>query len=179
MNRNIVLLGSLWLGVVLMSIWIGGTVYQMIVIVPLWTASLPESLRSFMHSTDWGRTVLRFFGPPFMLARLTAIVIALVAGWHSPRHRAPLSVALISYSFIVAFTLLYIYPINTTILAGGVSTVEDTRVILQRFNLADQFRFVIGCVCFLALLWAFRLAVPTAHYQSDATLTHDPPSRSR
>src|SRR5476649_2052120 len=118
MNREMVLLWSLWLAVILMAIWIGGTIYQMLVIVPLWTASLPESLRLFTQGTDFTRTVLRFFGPPFMVARLTPIVVALAAGWRSPRHRAALLVALISYVFVVAFTLLYIYPINATVLAA-------------------------------------------------------------
>jgi hypothetical protein len=49
MNRGVVLLVSLWIAVILNAIWIGGTVYQMIVIVPLWTASLPE-FAEFVHA---------------------------------------------------------------------------------------------------------------------------------
>ncbi len=160
MNRGTVLLVSLWIAVILMAIWIGGTVYQMTVIVPLWTASLPESLSSFMHGTDFGRTVLNFFGLNFGPLGLVALVVALAAGWRSPTHRAALLVALTSYLFIIAFTVLYIYPTLPTILAGGASTVEETRIVLHRFILADRFRFVIGFGTFLALLWAFRLPYP-------------------
>jgi hypothetical protein len=157
MSRGVVLLVSLWLAVILTTIWIGGTVYQMVVIVPLWTSSLPESLSSFMHGTNFGRTVLNFFGLNFGPARLVAIVVAFAAGWRSPRHRTALGIALGSYLFVVAFTVIYIAPLLPTILAGGASTVEETRSILDRFILADRVRFVVGCGTFAALLWAFRL----------------------
>src|SRR5438477_7872761 len=156
MNRAVVLIASLWIAILLMAIWIGGTVYQMIVIVPLWTASLPESLSSFMHGTDFGHTVFNFFGLGGPV-RPVAIAVALAAGWRSPRHRTALLVALISYLFHIAFTALYIYPMLPTILAGGASTVEETRIVLHRFILADRFRLVVGCGTFVALLWAFRL----------------------
>jgi hypothetical protein len=160
MSRGVVLLVSLWIAVILMAIWLGGTVYQMVVIVPLWTDSLPESLSSFMHGTNFGHAVLNFFGSYLGPLRLVAIIVALVAGWRSPKHRAALRVAVASYLFIIALTVLYIYTMLPTILAGGASTVEETRLILERFILADRFRFVVGCGTFFAPLWAFRLPYP-------------------
>jgi hypothetical protein len=160
MNRGVILLVSLWIAVILMAIWIGGTVYQMLVIVPLWTASLPESLSSFMRGTDFSHTVLNFFGSRFGLPRLVAIAVALAAGWRSPKHRAALLGVVTSQLFIIAFSVLFIYPILPAIVAGGASNVEETRDILHRFILLDRFRFVVGCGTFLALLWAFQLPYP-------------------
>jgi Domain of unknown function (DUF1772) len=163
MTRDSTLLWSLWLAVIFMALWVGGTLYQMLVIVPLWTASLPESLRSFL-GTDYVHTVLHFFGPPFIAARTAPMVAALVAGWRSAPHRRALSVALGCWLFVIGFTLLYIYPLNDTLFVVGSAQPGDveTRDLLRRWILADQFRFGIGCVSFIALLWAFRLPLPGA-----------------
>lgn len=163
MTRENALFWSLWLSVVLVALWVGGTLYQMLVIVPLWTASPPESLRVFL-GTGYIHTVVRFFGPPFIAARTVALVIALAAGWRSAPYRAALSVALGCWLFVVGFTLLYIYPINDTLFVVGPSQPGDveTRELLSRWILADRFRFAVGCVSFIALLWAFRLPLPGA-----------------
>ena len=51
-TRNRILLISLWLSVIALTTWVGGTLYQMLVIVPLWNASPPESVRAFFQGTD-------------------------------------------------------------------------------------------------------------------------------
>ncbi len=83
-------------------------------------------------------------------------------GGKSPRHRASLLVAFSTFVFVVGFTLLYICPINATIFAADTGTAQETRAVLDRFIFADEFRFVVGCVSFGALLWAFRLPSPGA-----------------
>ena len=161
MTRENALLWSLWLAGIFVALWVGGTLYQMLVIVPIWTASPPESLRSFLR-TDYVHMVLRFFGPPFIAARTVPMVVALAAGWRSAPHRRALVVALGCWLFVVGFTLLYIYHLNDTLFALGPSQPGDveTRELLGRWILADRFRFGVGCVCFIALLWAFRLPLP-------------------
>jgi hypothetical protein len=151
----------LWLSVIAQSTWIGGTLYQMLVIVPIWSAALPESARAFFQDTAYNQTVFRFFGPPFMLARLLPVVAALVAGWYLPRHRAALLVAVTCLVLAVIFTFVYIYPINAVLFAqaGGSHSPEEIRVMAQHWILADRLRFVVGVVAFLAILWAFRLPV--------------------
>ena len=96
--RGRLLVAFLWLSVIALSTWVGGTLYQMLVIVPLWNASPPESVRAFFRGTDYKRTILHFFGPPFMLVRMLPLVAALLAGWHSPRHRAPLLLAVACFA---------------------------------------------------------------------------------
>jgi hypothetical protein len=106
--------------------------------------------------------VLRFFGPPFIVARTLTMVVALIAGWKSAPHRIALSVALGCWLFVIGFTLLYIYPINDLLFATGMSRPGDdeTLTLLRRWILADRFRFAVGCVSFVALLYAFRLPLP-------------------
>ena len=165
MTRDNVLTGSLWFSVVLIAVWVGGTLYQMLVIVPLWTASPPESLRAFL-TANYAHTVLNFFGPPFIAVRTVSLVVALVAGWLSAPHRRALAIAVACWLAVIGFTLLYIYPMNDALFAPGSSALSDdaTRALLQRWIVADRFRFAIGCVSFIALLHAFRLPrLPLRH----------------
>jgi hypothetical protein len=165
MTRDNILLGSLWLSVVLIALWVGGTLYQMIVIVPLWTASPPESLRAFL-SADYVHTVLNFFGPPFIAARTACLAVALVAGWNSIPHRLALSIALACWLVVIGFTLLYIYPMNDALFVAGPFPLNDDSMseLLRRWIVADRFRFAMGCVSFIALLQAFRLPRPPPRF---------------
>jgi hypothetical protein len=79
----------LWLAVLGLSVWVGGTPYQMLVIMPMWSASPTESVRAFFPDTRYNETLWNFFGPPFMAARLAPLSGALLAGWHL--RRRPLS----------------------------------------------------------------------------------------
>jgi hypothetical protein len=167
--RNQILVIFLWLSVIALSTWIGGTLYQMLVIVPIWSASPPESVRSFFHGTDYNRLIFRFFGPPFMVARSLPVVAALFVGWHLPRHRYALLLAASCLVFAVVFTLAYIYPINAVLFeqAGGSHSAEEIRAMAGRWIFADRLRFAVGVVAFLAVLWAFRLPIPSGREGSN------------
>src|SRR5262245_40142938 len=114
--RDRLLVVLLWVSVLTMTTWVGGTLYQMLVIVPMWGASPPESVRAFFGGTDYNRTIFNFFGPPFMAARNLPLVVALLAGWHRPRHRYALLISVACLlAFGVHFTLFYVYPINAVL----------------------------------------------------------------
>jgi hypothetical protein len=155
-ERTFVLL--LWLSVIAQSTWVGGTLYQMLVIVPMWSAAPPESVRAFFEGTAYNTTIWRFFGPPFMAARLLPVLLALAVGWPWRRHRIALLVAVLCLAFAVVYTVVYIYPINEVLFtqAGGSHTAEEVRSMAERWIFADRLRFAVGCVAFGAILWAFR-----------------------
>ena len=67
--RDRVLVMMLWLAIIGMGSWAGGPLYQMVEVVPVWSSSPPDSVRTFFRDTDFGRHNVRFFGPPTMLAR--------------------------------------------------------------------------------------------------------------
>jgi len=154
----------LWLTVIGLGTWAGGTLYQMLVIVPIWSGSPPDSVRSFFGSTDYNRTIWRFFGPPFMLARGLPLLAALLAGWPFRIHRRALLVATVGMVFNVILTIAYIYPINAVLFeqAGGGRAAGEVQAMVDRWILADRFRFAVGTVSFLAVLVAFRLPPPRA-----------------
>jgi hypothetical protein len=62
-----------WLAVLGHSVRVGGTPYQMLVIVPMWSASPPESVRAFFSGTRYNETIRNFFGPQYMAARLAPL----------------------------------------------------------------------------------------------------------
>lgn len=75
-TRERILVALLWLSVIAQATWAGGTLYQMLAIVPMWSASPPESMEAFFEGTDYNRTIFNFFGPRFMIARNLPLVLA-------------------------------------------------------------------------------------------------------
>ena len=149
----------LWLAVLGASVWVGGTLYQMLVIVPIWSASPPDSVRAFFLGTKYNETIWNFFGPPYMLARGLPVFGALALAWPSAQHRKWLLVAALCGIFTVFFTLAYIYPINNVLFmqAGGNHTAEEIQAMARTWIWADRVRFGIGVFAFFTLLRAFTI----------------------
>ena len=157
--RKVSLDVALWLAVLLWATWFGGTLYQMLVIVPIWGAAPPQSLQAFFLGTDYNRTIFNFFGPPFIVARTLPILAALALGWALPRHRRWLVLAAGCHLFVIAFTVIHIYPINAVLFARAGAGLGDSevRALARHWILVDRLRFAVGAVEFWALLRAFRL----------------------
>jgi len=68
-TNNTVTVILLWISVIVWSIWFGGTIYQMLVIVPIWSDALPESLHTFFKGTSFNQNIVHFFGPLWMPVR--------------------------------------------------------------------------------------------------------------
>jgi len=160
--RNQALNLLLWYAIFAWGIWLGGTLYQMLVVVPMWSESPPESLRLFILGTAYNRTIYHFFGPPFIAARIIPTIIALALAWRLPKHRVPLTVAVTCLTAIVIFTLAYIYPINAVLFeqAGGDRSATEIAAMVRTWIWADRLRFCVGVVAFVAILRAFRLPLP-------------------
>lgn len=149
----------LWYSILAWGTWFGGTLFQMLVVVPMWSSSPPESVRAFFLGTVYNQTIFHFFGPPFMAARVIPIILALLLAWHLPKHRAALGTATLCLVAAVVFTLTYIYPINSVLFeqAGGDHTAAEIAQMTHAWIWADRLRFGIGIVAFIAILKAFRL----------------------
>jgi hypothetical protein len=149
----------LWYAVLAWGTWLGGTLYQMLVVVPLWSASPPESVRAFFTGTDYNRTIFHFFGPPFMAVRTLPLLLGLPLAWHRPAHRLPLGIAATGVALATIFTIVYVYPINDVLFAqaGGSGSPEQITAMVRQWIWADRLRFGVGVVVFICLLQAFRL----------------------
>ena len=153
----------LWYSILAWGTWVGGTLYQMLVVVPMWSAAPPESVREFVLDTSYMEHIHKFFGPPFMVARVLPVLIALALAWHLPRLRRLLGFASVCLVASVAFTLAFIYPINDVLFfqAGGEHTADEIRGMVRTWIWADRLRFGVGVIAFVALLQAFR--TPLTH----------------
>jgi hypothetical protein len=160
-TRTLIAAILLWYNVLSISIWFGGTIYQMLVIVPLWSASPPESVRLFFQGTEYIRTVRHFFGPLTMALRTVPLVLGLIAGWHLT-HRFWLLLPVVCTAVAVVMTLAYIYPINSVLFdqAGGNLSGADIQALVRRWIIADRVRLGIMTVGYLSLLRALSLPFP-------------------
>ena len=163
-TRERILVFLLWWSVIALSTWVGGTLYQMLVVVPLWSSAPPESVRAFFHGTAYNETIWNFFGPPFMAARILPVVAALGCAWHRPQHRAALLVAVIALAAMIVFTVAVIYPLNAVLFteAGGTLSGPEIAAMAERWVTYDRLRFAVGCVAFAAVLVAFKLPLRRA-----------------
>ena len=165
-TRDIFTLAFLWIAVLSWGIWVGGTIYQMAVIVPIFNASPPESLRAFLSNTDFSRHIVKFFGPRWMPVRMLSLFGVLICGWNLRAHRPFFVAAAICMTAGMVFTLAYIYPMNAVLFAqaGGNHTPEEIRTMLRAWTFADRARLFVVSIGYLALLRAMNIAMPgSAH----------------
>src|SRR5512145_1322125 len=107
----------LWLSVINLSIWIGGTLFHMIVVLPLWSQQPPDSVREFFGGTRAYEYLLDFYGPRQMVIRISPVLIALGLGWKCKRHRAFLSITVLTIVIGLVLSVLVVFPINQAIMA--------------------------------------------------------------
>ena len=153
----------LWYNVLSLGVWVGGTVYQMLVIVPLWSASPPESVRAFFNGTRYMVTIYHFFGPVTQVARFVPLLALAAVGWRYPSHRTWLAIAAGTMLVGLIITRAYVWGINDVLFAkaGGDLPADAIRDMARRWILVDRVRFAIMTSGYLCLLQAFRLPSPS------------------
>jgi uncharacterized membrane protein len=154
---------ALWCCVVAWSIWFGGMLFQMRVVVPMWNEDPPSSVRRFFGRTRYAETVGRFFGARFMAARALLVALAFCLAWNFPEHQFALAIALGCVVATIIHAVFYMYRINRQLMdrAGEHLTPDQVRTLAQTWVAHDQMRFAIGGVTLAALLWAFQLPNPS------------------
>jgi len=156
----------LWLSILSMSIWVGGTIYQMVVIVPLWSGSPPESVVAFFQGTQFNSKLGNFFGPHIMPFRALPVVGVLIAGWNLRTHRRYFMQMAACMAVGLILTFGYIYPINDVLFTPAVGnySAEEVRTAVRHWILADRVRLAIMFIGFLGLLRALSIPFPTADF---------------
>jgi hypothetical protein len=141
------------------SVYIGGVVMSMMVIVPQWSESPPESVRQYFGDGRQYRAALNFVGPRWMLVRNLPLLALLVAAWPMKIHRGLLIVSVMCSVTAIVFTLTYIYPINEIVMvqAGIGHSPEEVRALVRRWIAADRIRLIFTGTQFLCLLIALSI----------------------
>jgi hypothetical protein len=134
----------LWWAVIGFSVWLGGTVFSMTVVVPMWSEAPPQSVKEFFGGTSFNTYIFNFLG------------------WYSKPHRRYLLITFISLLIGIIFTATYIYPINDILMtrAGGEHSPDEIRAMVDQWIFADRIRFVVMGIGYFFLLKAFRLPTP-------------------
>ncbi len=159
--RKKLLIVFLWFSVINLSIWVGGTIFHMIVVVPIWSGSPPGSVKDFFGANRAYDYLLNFYGPPWMFIRTLPIFVSLLLGWDSKPHRSLLLVTSLSIVFGILLTIIFVYPINDAIMAkaGEGKSPDEIKRMVGNWIFADRLRFAVMFVGYCCLLWAFRLPV--------------------
>jgi hypothetical protein len=165
MLRQKLLILFLWLAVINLSIWVGGTLFHMIVVLPIWSHPLPGSVKEFFGGTRAYEYLLDFYGPKWMVIRILPVIISLLLGWYSKRHRWFLLITTSTIVLGIILTILLVYPINDAIMAKAGEGIPSDKIIrmVNNWILYDRVRFVIVFIGYCFLLLAFRLPVRVMH----------------
>ena len=165
MDRALLVRILLWYNVVSLGIWAGGTVYQMAVIVPLWSASPPESVRAFFQGTAFMQTIHSFFGPVTQVARALPLFILVAVAWRYHNVRWWIAACASTMVLGLIMTRAYIYPMNDVLFdkAGGDLGADGVRALVRAWIIADRVRFAIMSGGYLCLLRAFSLPLAAPH----------------
>jgi hypothetical protein len=156
-SREVLLKVLLWYNVLSLAIWVGGTVYQMLVIVPIWSASPPESVHAFFRGTSFLTTIPHFFGPITQVLRALPLAILVGVAWKYTEIRLWIAACAATMLVGLVMTRAFIYPMNDVLFWGageGVSA-DALRALVTRWIWWDRVRFAIMTGGYICLLRAF------------------------
>ena len=130
MKRSAIPQLFLWLFVISAGLVAGGSIFERMVVTPLWAGSPPESV------TQWklGGIQSAFFALASPLYGLFALLLALSSRWMPQRQRTWALVAGMTGVITLVWTVLFFLPIlqKTQVTAGaGLSGEEITRLVNQ------------------------------------------------
>src|ERR1043166_9505872 len=72
----------LWFSIIMLGLWVGGTLFHILVVQPLWSYDPPASVNFFFTKTRFNDTIWNFYGPPWMLLRLLPLILCVITGWN-------------------------------------------------------------------------------------------------
>jgi uncharacterized membrane protein SirB2 len=155
-KRSIATQTVLWLFVLSAGILLGGSIFEGVVLTPLWAGSPPESV------TQWpyGGVQSKFFMIASPLYALFSLALMIASRWMPQRQRKWAFVAGLCGIAVIVATALFFLPIlqKTQATRGaGLSGAEITRLVKQ-FETWHWGRWAILIVSWVAGLRALSLS---------------------
>lgn len=155
-NRLSVTQIPLWLFVLSAGILLGGSIFEGVVLTPLWAGSLPESVTQWQY----GSIQSRFFMVATPLYGLFSLALIIASWWMPQPQRRWALVAGLSGIVVIVATSLFFLPIlqKTQATRGaGLSGEEITRLVNQ-FKTWHWGRWALIVVSWVAGLRALSLS---------------------
>jgi len=141
------------------SLWFGGLIYEMVVILPLWSASPPDSVLGWNARPQYVINPTRFY-LPVALTTILSSAATLLAGWSVTRSRRFwLAISAVCAVTTLAFTFIYFFPKNEVLFrnqSGGLSREEIT-AIAHAWIRANWLRVCIMAAGFFSALRALSI----------------------
>jgi hypothetical protein len=155
MARELVAQFLLYLIIALVAISVGGNVYEMLVLDPIWSASPPDSVRQFFKGTPFARAMQKFWLSKLAKYSLFVLLGAVIAGWGEPARRVWLAAALAATAAQYALTIPYIFPRKKMLFrAGDDIPAEAICRATRQFIAANRVRLLFKLVEFFCLIRA-------------------------
>jgi uncharacterized membrane protein len=149
----------LWIAAITLAISVGGNLFQAMVIDPVWSASPPESVKTFA-GTPFLAALKTFHTNPLFLVGLICLLASPFLAWNSPGMRKWLLIAAGCYLLVIFATVLYFWPINNALFTGARKAADTATIaaMARRWIYADRIRFAFRLAAFLCVLRAMVLS---------------------
>ena len=150
---------SLWVLVVSLGILTGATIFEALVVTPLWASSPPESVRGWNENPLYAVDTGRFF-VLIILPLLLSSLVCLIAGWNlpSPRRKWIIIASVCTLIGFVATGSFFVPILREVVFTRGAG-ISDAEIVAKvnswvTYNWA---RMALQTFGWLASLWALRL----------------------
>ena len=124
-KRTLIARIILWLFVILAGIVAGGSIYDELVVEPLWAGSPPESVRAWSYGVVQGRFFARF--TPFY--GLFSLALTVASLWLPRRQRKWALIAGLTGIIALLSTILFFMPIAGRLQVGQGSGLSDEEIV--------------------------------------------------
>lgn len=145
-----------WLFVISSSLVAGASVFEHVVLTPLWAGSLPESVTQWKHGGIQGK----FFAAVTPFYGLFSLGLLILLRWTPRRQRLWAAVAALSGVIVVVSTITFFLPIleKTQVTAGAGLSGDEITTLVTRFRTWHWARAVLLIGGWLAGLRALSLS---------------------
>ena len=149
----------LWVSVLAWSFWLGGLIYEMVVLMPLWSGDLPQSAIEWNSRPNFIVNPTRFYLPVALTCVVSTLLAFILGGKADGKLRWRGISATASMSALV-FTIIYFFPRNDILFRSQNIGLSGTAIsdAAYQWIAANWIRFGIMVVGYFAALWAFRVS---------------------
>lgn len=118
----------LWLASLVFGIHLGSSIYEMVVITPLWAASPPSSVRAFNAVAEYIVQPLTYKVPAVGVLSVVSVALLTVAHRKGP-HRIWLVIAGVIGVIVACATVLYAFPLLRSLVGEHGAGLTDALIV--------------------------------------------------
>jgi hypothetical protein len=166
----------LMLSLVGFAVNIGGTFYQMTVIIPEWSNELPLSVSRFFGDGRWAAAQFRFWMHPLTDSGVLFFLAGLIVSWRFPKRRDWMLLTLLILVPVFLSTMLWFVPHGVFPLmrdAGAGMTDSEITTRAESWIFWDKIRFAGILLAFGTALQALATAPLRIEKSAESKITRE------